>query len=241
MKLTEYIDLCFSKNISIIKNLFYKKTDVDSTFATKVNLEDKVDKETGKGLSTNDLTDELLEKLNSGGTIDESKVLTKDRYDTNDDGVVNKADAATVADKIIGLESAPLYSVYGKSPSGQTGFYELPIGAMNDSDKFQSVRQDVKANTTYVIDLTETNELNDFIVQGYEFSPGAQDVVTTLKEFNNSEKSNFYYNTETVSFENGMSINKSYRTTSSLNSDGMYEIDMSEFANVSSVELEVAN
>lgn len=48
-----------------------KGVDIDlSDYATATSVEGKVDKVTGKGLSTNDLTDELVEKINNAITSD---------------------------------------------------------------------------------------------------------------------------------------------------------------------------
>ena len=48
-----------------------KGVDIDlSDYATNDDVDGKVDKEDGKGLSSNDLTDDLLEKLNSSVTPD---------------------------------------------------------------------------------------------------------------------------------------------------------------------------
>lgn len=177
-----------------------------------------------------------IEQLNTEQT---RLLMEKSIYDYNNDGVVNSADMANVANKIQGIESAPLYSVYGKSPSGIAGFYEIPIGTFDEKDKFQSVRQDVQANVTYTIELANTNELNDFIIQGYEFLPGKQNVVTTLKEFNNTNKDNFLYDEDNITFDYGMSIKNKFSSESVLNSDGINEISMNDFLSIYSIDLEV--
>ena len=119
---------------------------------------------------------DLEEKINN---IDTTNFMSKAIYDTDDDGIV---DEAKTANTIKGLESAALFSVYGKSPEGKEGYYEFPIGYIDDqTNKFQSVRQDAKANEVYTIELIKSNKLNDLIIQAYEFIQGEQDVVTTLK------------------------------------------------------------
>ena len=110
--------------------------------------------------------------------------------------------------KLVELNILPasLFSVYGKSPSGEEGYYEFPIRYINDqTNKFQSVRQDAKANEVYIVELIKQNKLNDLIIQCYEFQKGKQDIVTTLKEFNNSDGNNFYYDKDNFVFtENGI-------------------------------------
>lgn len=202
---------------------------------TKLSGNEELIDDTNKS-DTTTYSSTKIEQLN---TEQARLLMEKSVYDYNNDGVVNSADMASVANKIQGIESAPLYSVYGKSPSGVTGFYEIPIGTFDEKDKFQSVRQDVKANVTYTIELADTNKLNDFIIQGYEFHPGEQNVVTTLKEFNNTNKDNFLYDENNIVFDSGMSIKNKFSSESVLNSDGMNEISMNDFLSIYSVDLEV--
>ena len=175
-------------------------------------------------------TKELLTNIND-------KYLDKTTYDPDDDGLIDKTN---VAKKVEGIEESPLFSVYGKSPDGIEGFYEFPIGKIDENtNKFQSVRQDAKANEVYTIDLINDNKLNDLIVQCYEFQKGEQDIVTTLREFNNTDKDNFYYNEDIITFDNGMKINNQYKLNSTLNSDGLYEseiINKSDYLNLIGME-----
>ena len=68
----------------------------------------------------------------------------------------------------------------GKSPEGKEGYYEFPIGYIDDqTNKFQSVRQNAKANQIYTVELIKSNKLNDLIIQAYEFTKGEQDLVST--------------------------------------------------------------
>ena len=109
-----------------------------------------IDKETFNATKT-----DLEEKINN---IDTSIFMSKSIYDNDEDGIVDKS---KVAEKIEGIESTPLFSVYGKSPNGEEGFYEFPIGYIDDqTNKFQSVRQNAKANEVYTIELIQPNKLN---------------------------------------------------------------------------------
>ena len=166
-------------------------------------------------------------------------ILDKKIYDTNNDGIIDEAESSKTSDKINGIESAPLFSVYGKSPNGKEGFYEFPIGYIDDqTNKFQSVRQNAKANEVYVIELIKQNKLNDLIIQAYEFTQGEQDVVTTLKEFNNSDSDNFYYDKDNLVFtSDGCKIKNEYEVTStpSTTEEGLYEIDFSKEGFISDI------
>ena len=183
---------------------------------------------------------DLEEKINN---IDTSNFMGKAIYDTDDDGIV---DEAKTTNTIKGLESATLFSVYGKSPNGEEGFYEFPIGYIDDqTNKFQSVRQNAKANEVYVIELIKQNKLNDLIIQAYEFTQGEQDVVTTLKEFNNGDSDNFYYDKDNLVFtSDGCKIKNEYEVTStpSTTEEGLYEIDFSKegfISDISNISVEV--
>lgn len=165
--------------------------------------------------------------------VDTSTLMKKDIYDNDADGVVDKSLSTT---KIEGIEETPFFSVYGKSPNGETGFYEFPIGVIDENtNKFQSVRQNALANNTYAIDLIRENKINDLIVQAYEFHEGEQDIVTTLREFNNTDSSNFYYDEAHISFEDGMKIKNNFKIKSTLNSDNFYEIDLSNFIDIKGI------
>ena len=172
------------------------------------------------------------------------EVLDKATYDTDNDGVVDKS---KYSESIEGIESAPLFSVYGKSPEGKEGYYEFPIGYIDDqTNKFQSVRQNAKANQIYTVELIKSNKLNDLIIQAYEFTEGAQDVVSTLKEFNNKDANNFYYDKDNVIFtDEGAKIKNDYEVISTKNEDtGFYELDfskegfISDIANITIEEVE---
>ena len=183
---------------------------------------------------------ELSDKIDR---IDTSVFMDKSTYDNDADGIVDKA---SVASKVEGIESSALFSVYGKSPNGEEGFYEFPIGYIDDqTNKFQSVRQNAKANEVYVIELIKQNKLNDLIIQAYEFTQGEQDVVTTLKEFNNSDSSNFYYDKDNIVFtSDGCKIKNEYEVTStpSTTEEGLYELDFSKenfISDITNITVEV--
>lgn len=182
-------------------------------------------------VNTDELNKAVADKVSS------ADVMKKEQYDTDHDGIIDKAKVST---KIEGVESAPFFSVYGKSPTGVEGFYEFPIGKIDENtDKFQSVRQDAKANEVYSVDLVNGNKLNNLIIQAYEFVEGEQDIVTTVKEFNNSEQSNFYYDSNNVDFSsNGCKIKNQYITDSTLSSIG-HSIKIDEYLDKTDTQWEV--
>ena len=175
-------------------------------------------------------------------TVNTSDLLNKSIYDTDNDGILDKS---KIAVKIEGVEKQPFFSVYGKSPNGKEGFYKFPIGFVDDqTNKFQSVRQNAKSNEVYTIELIKPNKLNDLIIQAYEFVQGEQDVVTTLKEFNNSDSNNFYYDKNNVEFDNnGCKIKNEYQYNSIKNTEtNLYELDLSNenfIGSISNIDMEV--
>ena len=188
----------------ILRDFKSKLIDKNTFDATKTDLEEKI------------------------SNIDTSNFMGKAIYDTDNDGIVDKS---KYSESIEGIESAPLFSVYGKSPEGKEGYYEFPIGYIDDqTNKFQSVRQNAKANEVYTIELISPNKLNDLIIQAYEFIQGEQDVVTTLKEFNNKDANNFYYDKDNVVFTNeGTEIKNEYEVISTKNENTrFYELDFSK-------------
>ena len=175
---------------------------------------------------------DLEEKISN---IDTSNFMGKAIYDTDNDGIVDKS---KYSESIEGIESAPLFSVYGKSPEGKEGYYEFPIGYIDDqTNKFQSVRQNAKANEVYTIELIKTNKLNDLIIQAYEFTEGTQNVVTTLKEFNNKDANNFYYDKDNLAFTSeGAKIKNRYNVMSTKNENTKcYELDLSKEGFISDI------
>ena len=93
--------------------------------------------------------------------------------------------------------------------------------------------------------MIKQNKLNDLIIQAYEFTQGEQDVVTTLKEFNNADSSNFYYDKDNVVFtENGCKIKNEYEvvSTPSTTEEGLYELDFSKenfISDITNITVEV--
>ena len=85
--------------------------------------------------------------------------------------------------------------------------------------------------------MIKQNKLNDLIIQAYEFTQGEQDVVTTLKEFNNKDANNFYYDKDNLVFTNeGAKIKNEYEVMSTNNQDtGFYELDLSQEGFISDI------
>lgn len=254
----------------------------------KLNI-GKVDAIEGKGLSTNDLTDELVQKIMNGGggsgsgsgvgiddtkpridatysskkieekleNIDCSNMLTKDVYDTNDDGIVDKADIANRALSVDNLSESKIAELnqildllrtkapqqyFGTDLTNKLGLYHFPTGG--ESEKNNSIEQRVLLNVVANQEITiETlSDMSDqkAFVQILKFIAGEQNKVGTLKEFNNLNAANFI-NSKNIAFDENCHITNKYSITSVKNiSTGLYEseeIDKASFLEFNGMEM----
>lgn len=137
-------------------------------------------------------------------------------------GSVKEADTAA---KIKSVELAQPLSYYGKNKEGEIGFHYFPITDNGSAGAGieQRVILDAKMNQSYIVE--SKNDLSEgmAIVQAYKFVQGEQDVIKTVKAFNNSEKENFYYDESNISFnETGCAIRNEFDVDVTLN-DVLYE------------------
>lgn len=102
----------------------------------------------------------------------------------------------------------------------------------------QKVLTDLKADVPVTIDNLAGIDLSKCVVQLYEFIAGGTDKVQTLKVFNNSNASNFYYDPTVVEFtDSNASLRDSYIYETTLNSDGFYETPTITLNNIINIGL----
>lgn len=180
---------------------------------------------------------EALESL-SFNKIDRYELdeyLDKDTYMSEiNEGNVKCADAAN---KIKGTELAKPYQFFGLDGTGEAKFQYLPIrgdgGEVTQGNFEQRKIIDAKANDVY--EIGSINGLDEYriFVQAFKFKEGAKNIVSTVKEFNDSHKDSFYYNKENVDFvSDGCSIKNKYSFHVNLPKDGYFisnEINIDEF------------
>lgn len=163
-------------------------------------------------------------------SVDDANFMKSSKYaSTENEGYVKCADEA-IKIKDVNLQHSLMY--YGTDKNGNIGAHFLPMTAENlESGMFQTTLLNVVADTPQYLpvmcDLTDCK----LIVQGYQFIPGEQNVVNTIKYFNNGNKDSFYYNKDTVQFGEDMSIKNNYVYTSTKVGD-LYEteeIDKTKF------------
>ena len=181
--------------------------------------------------------EEALESLSSD-KIDRDELdeyLDKDTYMSEiNEGNVKSAD---IANKIKGIELAKPYQFFGLDGTGEAKFQYLPIqgdgGEVTQGNFEQRMLFDAKANDIYEIgSLNELDECKIF-VQAYTEIEGQQNIVGTIKEFNDSHKDSFYYNKENVEFVSiGCGIKNKYSVRVNLQKNDYFisnEINMDEF------------
>ena len=157
--------------------------------------------------------EEALESLSSN-KVDRDELdeyLDKDTYMSEiNEGNVKSAD---VANKIKGTELAKPYQFFGLDGTGEAKFQYLPIqgdGQVTQGNFEQRKIIDAKANNIYEIgSLNELDECKIF-VQAYTEIEGQQNIVGTIKEFNNIHKNSFYCNNNVEFSEEGCFIKTIY-------------------------------
>lgn len=153
--------------------------------------------------------------INSNGdnkvniSVDTTTLMRKAEYASLDNnGSVKLADEA-IGIKNVKLQHSMMY--YGTDKDGNIGAHFLPITAEKlESGMYQTTLLNVAADVPQY--LPTECDLSDckLIAQGYQFVIGEQNVVNTIKYFNNGNKDSFYYNQDTVQFGEDMSIKNTF-------------------------------
>lgn len=183
----------------------------------------------------------LITKQEDGSitiSVDDTNLMKSSKYASiENEGSVKCADES-IKIKDVNLSHSLMY--YGTDKNGNIGAHFLPMTAENlESGMFQTTLLNVVADSPQYLpvmcDLTDCK----LIVQGYQFIAGEQNIVNTIKYFNNGNKDSFNYNKDTVQFGEDMSIKNRYDYSFKEN-NGLYEsddIDLSKF--IDSIEFEV--
>lgn len=186
----------------------------------------------GDGVSINEINGDLKISINT------ETLMKKENYASENEGYVKKADEAK---SIENLKYAQPGMYYGTNQNGEVGVYRLPFSEESqEKGIYQMVLLNPPKDSSQLLEsMVDLQECKVF-VQAYKFVAGQQDIIGTLKEFNNSNKDSFFYNKDKVEFFNsGMSIKNEYVYTST-KVDDLYEseeIDKSEYLDL--IKLEV--
>ena len=109
------------------------------------------------------------------------------------------------------LKNAQPNMYLGTDSNGNYGAYRLPFSEESqEKGIYQMVLlnppKDSPQSVESMVDLKDCK----IFTQAYKFVAGEQDVISTLKEFNNANKDSFFYDSENVDFNNGMKIKNQY-------------------------------
>lgn len=89
--------------------------------------------------------------------------------------------------------------------------------------------------------IDDNNSYGKVIINAYKYVQGDDNVVQTLKEFNNANKENFIYNEDNVDFSQGMTLKDTYAFECSLlDPNGIYiseTIDLDSFISIDGMEV----
>ena len=186
-----------------------------------VDLQGEID---GKAAASHTHTD-IVENVNNSKLASAELIGTELVIKTADQTQV-KADLARLATdsqsvdvKDIVLSGTILDVRYNDSSSKNIDLSGISSSSPASTNIKQYVFLNVTASQEYTkpLDLVDTDKI---IIQPYKFIPGEQNIVSTIKEFNNAEKQNFIYDPENVIFtEEGMQIKNEFVYTSVAESD----------------------
>ena len=210
------------------------------------------------------LKDVELMKINVGITsqvpqdFDTSGLLDKETFKGKEINRVKKADIAKELENLskdnVNKLLQILSFINGSNPQqylgtnidNELGMHYLPTnsGTTNGNSIEQRVVLNVKSGDIIPVETVADMQDQKAFIQVFKFEEGDQDVISTLKEFNNTNEDNFIYNSDNVSFDDTCHIKNKYTLSSTLNSDTeLYEtkFNKSEFLNIQSMSSEVNN
>lgn len=170
-------------------------------------------------------------------TVKEVNSQTESKMDVENYDPEGKG-SVTFADNIYGSYVASPLMYYGTNTSGQIGFHFIPIHQSVSNAIEQRTVLNVKAGEPIYVPLSDKTSEAKTLVEVYKFVEGENNVVTTLKSFDNSQEDSFFYNPQTVCFDGDMKIRDQYKYSFKLNEElGYYEteeINVEEFLEIAS-------
>ena len=194
----------------------YIKTSGADSSELESLLDNKVDKEDGKGLSTNDFTNEDKHLL-------ANSMLKSDYVSEINEGNVKVADKSL---KIDGVEEIQAGQYYGKNNLGEVGFHYLPINPTTVPETEQRYISPAVAENVYIIDSNIDLDDTKLYIQCLKTVEGLQDVILNINIFTTEYCDNYYYDTENVIIDKNMRIKTKFECNMSfIEADNIYESD----------------
>lgn len=203
MEIKEYVDTLITKLKTNISSTFYNKTEVD----------------------------DLLDNVE----VNTSTLLDKATYDADNDGIVDKAkmiegmgetDLNNMLQLLALLQSSNPQQYIGTNLSNELGMYYFPTEQESHNSIEQKVALNVKTGDTITIETTKPLIDQKAFVQVFEYSEGTNDIISTIKEFNNANADNFICG-DNITFDDSCHIKNKYALNSALDdTDGYYKSEI---------------
>lgn len=203
--------------------------------ATTGSYNDLTDKPTIPTKSSELTLDNVYTKNEIDTTVATKGDMTKAVYDTDNDGIVDRAkliDGMTKndLDKMIELltllHSSNPQQYLGTNFNNELGMYYFPINQETHNSIEQKVALNVKTGDTISIETANPLIEQKAFVQVFEYEEGTNDVISTIKEFNNTNADNFICG-DNVTFDNSCHIKNEYDLNSALDeTDGYYKSEI---------------
>ena len=178
----------------------------------------------------------------TGSEIDKTKVTTIKELDdllaiinTSLGKKVNSSDI--INDLVHEDADKPLSAKQGKELKRLID--DISMGVSGGSVVIKKLFENVTANTVNKFDSPLPLD-NACITNVYKMKDGIKNITEDFKAFKNNTKQDFIKNEDEISIDdNGAKVKDEYTLNSSLNSDGLYEVSLSDFVNVSEITGEV--
>lgn len=180
--------------------------------------------------------------------VDITNLLDKNTYDSDNDGIVDKAKLlegmtenglAQLLKLLELIQSSNPQQYFGTNSENKLGMYYFPINRDGSNSLDQKVI--LNASKGQIIPIESVTDINQkALVQVYKYIEGEQDIIHTLKEFNNSNSDNFIYSNN-VEFNDSCHIKNEYIVHSTLNEiTGLYEtkLNKGEFIDINKITYE---
>lgn len=176
----------------------------------------------------------------------EYKVMKQEIYDNDGDGIVDKS---KISENIEDIDKEKLIKIInaisktnpqqylGTDLNNKLGCHYFPINQATHNSIEQKVSLNVKKGDIIFIESISDMQEQKAFVQVYKYIEGEENVIATLKKFNNTCKENFIY-TNNIEFDDSCHIKNKYLYNTAL-VDGVYQTDIinkNEFLSINAIE-----
>lgn len=187
----------------------WTRRNVNGTFSPWKRIYTEDDPITAKelGINADGLNPDLYytkSQVYSTDQVDLKLTALSTKFDTNGDGIVDKAQ---LANGVTGITETGYPSYYGKDLNGVVGFHAFTPRTKDDTLNQQYNIPAAKANTPVRITLESPTLLMNSIIQCYKTMPGLLNVVETLEKYNADMALRYYIESDNLELsDSGVSI-----------------------------------